>query len=108
MIREMIGAALIFLGVVTILLAVLGTYRFRYVLNRMHAAAMVDTMGLLLSIAGLVVLWGVSWVSAKMVLILVFVWSASPVMSHLIARAEVMTHAHLSDECEVKPDERRI
>jgi len=108
MIQTIIGLALLTLGVFVACVAVIGTYRFHYVLNRMHATALCDTFGLLLSLAGLVVLLGFTWQSAKMVLIVVFMWLASPVMSHLIARAEVLTHTHIEDECEVIPFERRV
>ncbi len=108
MIREIIGCTLVGAGLITICLAIVGVFRFRYVLNRMHAAALCDTLGLLLSLAGLIVLCGFSWQSAKMALIIVFMWLASPVMSHLIAKAEVMTHAHLRDECEVQNDDDRF
>lgn len=108
MIREIIGCTLIGAGLFAICMAIVGVFRFQYVLNRMHAAALCDTLGLLLSLTGLIVLCGLSWQSAKMVLIILFMWLANPVMSHLIAKAEVMTHAHLRDECEVQNDDDRF
>ncbi len=99
--RELIGLALILMGVLVIILAVIGTYRFKYVLNRMHAAAMVDTLGILLILSGLMVLAGFSALFLKMLSIIIFMWMTSPVTSHLISRAEVLTHAHIADECEV-------
>ncbi|MBQ2661278.1 MAG: monovalent cation/H(+) antiporter subunit G [Clostridia bacterium] len=100
MVRDIIGLVLIGLGMFMILTAIVGVFKFRYVLNRMHASALCDTLGLLLVIAGLIVILGINAQSLKMMLITVFMWLASPVMSHLIARAEVMTHAHIKDECE--------
>ena len=101
MTREWIGAILVLLGVATIVLGVFGTFRFKYVLNRMHASAMIDTMGILLVLAGLIVISGFTALSLKMLCVIAFMWLASPVMSHLIARAEVLTHSHIADECEV-------
>lgn len=106
--RELIGALLIFLGVVVMLMAVIGTYRFKYVLNRMHAAAMGDTLGILLVLSGLGVIAGLSALTFKIIAIIVFMWLSSPVMSHLIARAEVLTHTHIGDECEVIKHDDRI
>ena len=100
MVRDIIGLILIGLGMFMILTAVVGVFKFKYVLNRMHASALCDTLGLLLVTAGLVVILGINAHSLKMMLITVFMWLASPVMGHLIARAEVMTHAHIKDECE--------
>lgn len=108
MTREIIGLCLVILGVAVMLLAVYGTFRFKYVLNRMHSSAMGDTLGLLLVLVGLMVMAGVSALSFKMLAIIIFMWLASPVMSHLIARAEVLTHTHIKDECEVMKDEDRL
>ena len=108
MTRDIIGLCLVILGVAVMLLAVYGTFRFKYVLNRMHSSAMGDTLGLLLVLVGLMVMAGVSALSFKMLAIIIFMWLASPVMSHLIARAEVLTHTHIKDECEVMNDEDRL
>ena len=108
MTRDIIGLCLVILGVAVMLLAVYGTFRFKYVLSRMHASAMGDTLGLLLVLVGLMVMAGVSALSFKMLAIIIFMWLASPVMSHLIARAEVLTHTHIKDECEVIRDEDRL
>lgn len=101
MIRMLLGAVLILFGVVTMVVATVGIFRFKYVLSRMQAAALVDTLGILLLLAGIVVLAGWQALSAKAVLIIVFMWLASPVTSHLIARTEVMTHPKIDEECEV-------
>ncbi len=101
MIQIIIGAILILFGVVTMVVATIGIFRFKYVLNRMQAAALIDTLGILLVLAGLIVLSGFSTLSAKTLLIICFLWLASPVTSHLIARAEVMTNPDIEKECEV-------
>ena len=101
MIRTVIGAILIAFGVFTMVVATIGIFRFKYVLSRMQAAALVDTLGILLLLTGLAVLSGFSVLSAKTVLIIVFLWLASPVTSHLIAKTEVMTNPDIKKECEV-------
>lgn len=105
MIRTIIGAILILFGVITMVVATIGIFRFKYVLSRMQAAALVDTLGILLLLTGLIVLSGLSALSAKMLLIIAFLWLASPVTSHLVARAEVMTNPHIETECEVIHDD---
>ena len=45
-IRFLVGAALIIVGLLMFIVEVFGVYRFKYVLNRMHAAAMGDTLGI--------------------------------------------------------------
>lgn len=88
--RFFIGAALIVLGLLTFIAELYGVFRFRYVLNRMHAAAMGDTLGLSAAIIGLIVMNGVNFTSVKLFLVVVFLWCASPVSSHLIAQLEAV------------------
>ena len=89
-----VGAILIALGVGVLALSVIGVYRFRYVLNRMHAAAMGDTLGILLVLGGLIVISGFRAVSLKLLLTIGLLWLTSPVASHLIARLEIHTNDH--------------
>ena len=81
---------------------VFGVFKFNYVLNRMHAAAMGDTLGIGISLVGLIILSGWNFASLKMALIIVFLWNASPVSSHLIARLEATTNPHLERCCELE------
>ena len=76
-------------GLLIMITAVVGVYKFDYVLNRMHAAAMGDTLGLLFCLLGLTVSAPDLFTALKLVLIISFLWVASPVNSHLIARLEV-------------------
>ncbi|MBR1457410.1 MAG: monovalent cation/H(+) antiporter subunit G [Oscillospiraceae bacterium] len=102
MIREILAAALIGLGAVCCVLSVFGVYKFDYVLTRIHAAAVIDTLGTLLIFAGLIVLRGLGWAAAKIVLILLFQWVTGPVSTHRISRVEVMTNPDYEQHCEVK------
>lgn len=87
-VRFAVAALLIISGLVFELIAVFGVYRLKYVLNRMHAAAMGDTLGISLVLIGLIVIRGLSFDTLKFILIIFFLWLASPVSSHLIARLE--------------------
>lgn len=90
-IKFLAGAALLLLGAAIFLFEMIGVFRFRYVLNRMHAAAMGDTLGIGCCILGLIVMNGPNLASLKLFLVIVFLWFSSPVSSHLIARLEVTT-----------------
>ena len=94
-----IGLALFLFGLFVFFSAVLGLFRFDYVLNRMHAAAVGDALGIFCILAGLVFLHGWSLPAAKTLLILVFLWLTSPVASHLIAEMEVLTIPAIHAEC---------
>lgn len=84
-IRYILAAVFISAGLIFALIGVIGTFRFRYVLNRMHAAAILDTFSLLFVVAGLIIITGFTFTSLKLIAIIVFFWFASPVTSHLIS-----------------------
>ncbi len=90
-IRFVIGGFLLLCGLGIFAIEMAGVYRFRYVLNRMHAAAMGDTLGIGFSIVGLIVMNGVNFTSLKLFLVVAFLWFSSPTSSHLIARLEYDT-----------------
>ena len=91
-VRFLLGAGLLLSGVTVFLIEMIGVYRFKYVLNRMHAAAMGDTLGIGLCLMGLIVMSGLNFISLKLFLVIAFLWFSSPTSSHLIARLEVMTN----------------
>lgn len=101
-IRFGISAVLTLAGMFMIVSAVFGVFRFRYALNRVHAAALIDTLGILFIIAGLVVARGFQVVSLKMVIVVLFLWLTSPVSSHLIGRLEMTVNDHLDQEMTVQ------
>lgn len=103
-VRFAAGVGLLLLGLVIFVLQIFGVFKFKYVLNRMHAAAMGDTLGISVSMTGLILLSGLNVTSVKMALIVVFLWLASPVSSHLISRLEVVTNEHLAEHCELPED----
>jgi len=99
-----IGLAFLLFGLFVFFTAVLGLYRFNYVLNRMHAAAVGDALGIFCILIGLIFLHGITLPAFKTLLILVFLWLTSPVASHLIAEMEVATIPSIKSECK---EERR-
>lgn len=99
------AAILIVGGLLVSLLAAFGLFKFRFALNRMHAAAMCDTLAILLVLLGLIVTNGASLLSLKLGLIIVLLWCASPVSSHLLAHMEVIVSSKLKDNCELPGQE---
>lgn len=90
-IRFLAGGFLLLFGLVIFFIEMVGVFRFKYVLNRMHAAAMGDTLGIGFSLIGLILMSGFTFTSLKLFLVIVFLWFSSPASSHLIARLEVAT-----------------
>lgn len=99
-IRLIVGGALLLCGLIIFLIELYGVFHLKYVLNRMHAAAMGDTLGISFSLVGLMVFSGLNFTTLKMMLIVIFLWFASPVSSHLLARLEVVTNENLENHCQ--------
>lgn len=95
-----LGLAFLVFGLFVFFTAVLGLFRFSCALNRMHAAAVGDTLGIFCILVGLIFLHGFTMAGFKTFLILLFMWITSPVASHLIAEMEVMTVPDIRSECE--------
>lgn len=98
-VRLLVGGALLLSGLIIFLIELYGVFHLKYVLNRMHAAAMGDTLGISFSLIGLMIFSGLNFTTLKMMLIVIFLWFASPVSSHLLARLEVMTNENLDKYC---------
>lgn len=100
-IRLIIGSVFLLIGLVLFAIEVYGSFRFNFVLNRMHAAAIGDTLGIGFCFIGLIIFCGFSYTSLKLLLVVLFLWFASPVSSHLIARLEVTTNEKVREHCEI-------
>ncbi|MEG1593135.1 MAG: monovalent cation/H(+) antiporter subunit G [Oscillibacter sp.] len=96
------GLGLLLFGLFVFFSAVLGLFRLDSALNRMHAAAVGDALGIFCILIGLIFLHGWSLSAAKTLLIFLFLWLTSPVSSHLLAEMEVMTNPEVERECEVE------
>lgn len=90
--REIIAAICMVGGLFIFLVSLLGIYRLKYVMNRMHAAALGDTMGLGLIVLGLLFLGKDFFHIAKYILVILFFWLSSPIASHMIAKVEMLTN----------------
>ncbi|MDE5938330.1 MAG: monovalent cation/H(+) antiporter subunit G [Lachnospiraceae bacterium] len=103
-IRLIVGCLFILTGMVIFFTELFGVFHFKYVLNRMHAAAMGDTLGISACLTGLMIFSGLNFTTLKMFLIIVFLWFASPVSSHVLSRLEAATNDNLSAHCEIYED----
>ena len=100
-VRFVLSAVLLAGGLFVMLSAVLGLFRFRYALSRIHAAALVDTVGILLMLCGVMVATGFTVATLKMIVVIAFLWLTSPVASHLIGRLEVVINDDLGQDMSV-------
>ena len=97
-IRLIAGGILILAGFFFMVTAVVGNFRFKFVLSRMQAAAMGDTMGDFLILVGLAIFSGFQLASLKLLIVVVFHWLSSPVASHLLVLLELSIHENLKIE----------
>lgn len=100
--RFAFAALFLTIGLLFMVFATFGVYRYKFVLNRMHSAAMGDTLGLLACLVGLMFVTGFTFTTLKLLLVIACLWVASPVASHLISRLEVTTNDSIEDECEIR------
>ena len=101
-IRFIAAAAFLLFGMSIFFLEIFGVYRFKYVPNRMQIAAMGDTLGIGLCLMGLMIANGLNATTAKIAAVVVFLWCASPVSSHMISRLQMFTDKRVLDHCHIK------
>ncbi len=94
-IRFGITAVLLMSGLVSFAAAVIGNYRFGYILNRVHAGGIGDTQGLLFVVLALIVSCDSALDICKLALLVVFMWNTSPVSSHFLSQIAYFTDKEL-------------
>ena len=113
-IRFVLSALFLIAGLVVCTISMIGFYKMKYVLNRMHTQALTDTLGLLLCVIGLVFAIGFKndagqfdVTSIKLILIVVFLWLTSPVSSHILSKLIYLTDSNVETETvEIDVDEQ--
>ena len=85
-VRLVLSIIFIAAGVFSAGASVIGNFRLKFCLNRIHSAGIMDTLALSSIIIGVMLYFGGGLAVLKLLLILCFLWCASPVSSHLIAR----------------------
>lgn len=101
-IRFAVIAILFAIGVIALFVSILGTYRFRFALNRIHSAAISDTFCMFFILAGLAVASGLNFTTLKILLVLAFMWCTSPLSAHMLSSLEYHTDEHLGEHCEFR------
>jgi len=91
-IRFVLGVICLLASLTFFVIEIMGVFKMKYVMNRMHSAAIGDAMALGLAFIGLMILNGVNFTTFKLFLVPCFLFFSSPVSSHLISRMEVETN----------------
>ncbi len=75
------------IGAVFMVAGGVGVIRLPDTYTRMHAAGLTDTMGAGLILTGLMLQGGLSFVTVKLIIILIFLWFTSPTSTYALANA---------------------
>ena len=100
--------ALIVAGSIFLLIGSIGLIRLPDVFARMHAAGIVDTLAVCLLAAGMGVQAGLSLVTVKLGLILLFMFFASPTSTHALAKAALDGGVQPQIIEDQRPDKKRL
>lgn len=105
--RFWLSAVLIGFGILCDFFAIFGVYKFRFVMNRMHCAAIIDTLGMAGIVVGLMVAGASMEYFPKLLAVILILWVGSPIASHLVGRLEITTDDEIGEHMAMEGDERR-
>ena len=89
--QEMVAALLMGLGLIFLVGSMIGMLRLPDFYSRVHASGNSETLGTMLVFLGLAVYNGVSITSAKLLIILMFIFLGNPIGSHILTKAAYKT-----------------
>ena len=82
-----VSSLFITIGALSIIVGLLGVYRMPDFYTRLHAASIIDTLGTMLILFGLILYYGLNIVSLKLLLILIFILITTPTAAHALAKS---------------------
>ena len=97
-VRLIIGSLFLAVGLFAVLTSVIGVFRFKFCLNRLHASAIGDTGGVFFMALGMAILTGFQFTTLKILLVVVLFWISCPVTSHLLVKLELRTDKQVKEE----------
>ncbi len=89
--QEAVAALLMGGGLIFLVGSMIGMLRLPDFYSRVHASGNSETLGTLLVLLGLAVYNGVSVTSAKLLVIVMFIFVGNPIGSHILAKAAYKT-----------------
>lgn len=103
--RFILAALFILIGLVITFTGIMGFYKLKFILNRMHAAALIDTLGIFFIALGLIFIKGflnedgsLDVTAIKLICVVFILWITSPVSSHIISKLIYMTDSNTDSE----------
>ena len=104
-IRFGVVAFFLILSLVCFTAEVIGVYRFGFVMNRMHASGIGDSLGLGCVVIAMIVASGLNLASLKLLLLILFMWLTSPVSTHFLSTIEINTNPFIRRHVRIVSDE---
>ena len=85
--RELIACIFLAVGLIFITASAVGVLRLPDFYTRLQASGMGETLGLVLSFIGLVIIEGANLTSIKLIMIAMLVFLCNPIGTHMLVRA---------------------
>ena len=98
-------AAFMLAGLFIMVVSIIGLFRFDFALQRIHAAALGDTLSLLLFTIGILIAVGFHAVAWKLILVLALQWMTSPLSSHMLSMFEYRADENLGEHLDLSDAE---
>ena len=95
---SVLSDVLLIAGAVFVLIGLIGVFRMPDFYTRLHAASIIDTLGSMLIILGLILIAGISLISMKLLMIMLFVLVTTPTAAHALAKSAL--HGKLQPQLE--------
>lgn len=93
--RDLVVVGLLIFGAMMTLLAAIGLIRFPDLLTRMHAATKTGTLGVGCTVLAVAVHFDDVGITARALLIVVFLFMTAPIAAHMIGRAAYFSGVEL-------------
>jgi multicomponent Na+:H+ antiporter subunit G len=87
LLQDILSWIMLLAGSLVLIIGVTGLIRFPDFYTRLHAASVIDTLGCMLIVLGLVIQAGFTIVTIKLVLIVIFILFTSPAAAHALAKS---------------------
>ena len=104
-ILKLIGAIMIFMGSISLLLAVIGLLRMPDVYNRVQTGTKASTLGAIMAFIGVVLYKSDSWADGNWIgrgiILVIFILLTNPVSSHVLMRAAYFMKVPLSKKTSI-------
>ena len=97
MMFEMLGTAIMFIGIVIMTMGMIGIFKFKCFFARILVVSKIDTVGITVFLSGLAVRHGFSFFSGKLMMIVIIILILSPLAGHMVARSAYVSGYKLSD-----------